>query len=438
MKKFQKIAFLLVFSVFTTGSLGLFAQTPLGYGAKNNAIAGSGVALSSEALWGNKNPGGLAFLGRKIGLGIDIQMPTVSYKVLNAPASFNQDYLQPWPLGLQEGQADASRKATILPNIGINLELNDNSSLAISIFSNGRRGHSFDTKTYYSPIIAEFPNTDEFTNPMGVVSSPTFFHLSQYFSAISYSYKINDKIGVGLSAVGAWQSLNVGGYEAFGSLGYSAYPQEISNNDMANAYGLGGQLGLQWNISKMFQLGLTYRSELFMSSFESYKGLIAENGQMNIPAEWSLGIALQASENLLIAIDAQRICYSQVAAWNLPMASHKEGYLGGDNGSGLGREDEMRFKMGLQYHIPKWDFKIGYAYIKPSIVSDEVLLNMLMPDIIQNHISLGVSRMLNDEVLHFALIKGLKSSMTGVNALDLTQEIELEAESWTLAFSVDF
>jgi long-subunit fatty acid transport protein len=88
---------------------------------------------------------------------------------------------------------------------------------------------------------------------MGTVSSPTSFDLKQNFAAVTYSRRITQNLGIGISLIGAWQSLSIKGLEAFGTLGYSEYPNKLTNNDVDNSFGFGGKLGIQWNISEKVQ-----------------------------------------------------------------------------------------------------------------------------------------------------------------------------------------
>ncbi len=224
--------------------------------------------------------------------------------------------------------------------------------------------------------------------------------------------KISDKLGIGLSVIGAWQSLSIGGLEAFGSLNYSAYPDELTNNDVANAFGVGGKLGIQWNISDQFQTGVTFRSKIYMSAIDSYKGFVSESGKIDVPSEWSIGMMYHPFNRFRMVLDVNRICYSGVPAWGLAMKQNNEVVLGGDNGGGFGRKDQMNYKFGLQYSIPKWSFRAGYQHSDLTVVSSEVLLHILMPDIIQDYIAFGFSRKIGGQTINFSVIKGFENSFT--------------------------
>lgn len=414
------------------------AQSSLGYGPRAKSMAGAGTAMIESSIWGNSNPGAQVFLGQNLGIGIELQMPQSQYLIIGEPTVFEPGLSSLWPLGLEPGQVEGKKKILIIPQVAFNTKIDENNTIGVSIYANPPKGNEYETKTYYSRVIADFGSGEGFINPMGTVTSPTFFRFNQYFASISYSRKINDKLGIGLSAVGGWQSLNIGGLEAFGSLHYSEFPQELSTNGSANAYGIGGKIGLQWNISEKIQAGVAFRSKIYMSRFEAYKGFISESGKLDTPSEWSLGLVYKPFERFLMALDVNRICYSGVPAWGLAMKQEGTVSLGGENGGGFGRKDQMNYKFGVQYRIPKWQFRAGYQHSDVVLVAPEFLLNLLMPDVISDYISLGFSREIAKQWVSLAVVKGLKNTLTGLNGLDSQQYIELSAESWLIEIAVEF
>jgi len=415
-----------------------FGQSSLGYGFRARSMAGTGTAIIENSLSGNLNPGGQVFLEPRTSLGLDVMAPKSSYSVIGEPSSFDPSLSSQWPLGLKPGKVEANSKRILFGHLAFNFNIKENNSLGIFIYGNAERGKSYETKTYYSETIADFGSSEGFINPMGVVTEPTFMELGQTFLALTYSRKINKKLGIGISLIGSAQSFSIGGLEAFGSLHYSEHPHMVSTNGFENAFGLGGKIGLQWNATEKFQAGFTYQSKIFMSRYDSYKGFISESGKLDIPSEWSLGLAYHPFERLLLALDVQRICYSRVPAWGLAMKQNDVVSLGGENGGGFGRKDQMNYKFGLQYSIPKWQFRGGFQHSDVVLVAPEFLLNILMPDVISDYVSLGFSRDLGKQNLSFALVRGLKNSLTGLNGLDPQQYIELTSELWMIELGVDF
>jgi len=438
MKNLSKEIHLIVLLITSIFLLNVNAQNTVGYGPRAKSMAGAGIALTDHSLWGNLNPGGLVFLGQKYGISLESTMSNASYQVYGEPTSFEQSEDTPWPLGLHPGLVNAEKKTSFMPQIGINLPINEKNTISLNIYGNSSRGFSYEERTYHSSVIESFGSSEGFINPMGTVTSPTFLSLDQYFIALSYSRKLGDKWGIGISAIGAWQSLNVAGLEAFGSLGYSSKADKLTNNESANSFGAGAKIGVQWMLSEKVQMAFAFQSKAFMSTLDSYEGLIAENGKLNIPGEINWGIVYHPFERFLMALDIHRYCYSQVPAWGLAMKQVNQVQLGGENAGGFGRKDQMSYKLGIQYKIPHWQFRAGYAHTDHSLVGSEVLLNLLMPDITSDFVSIGFSRKLGKQTLNIALVKGLENSFTGINILDTAQSIELNTDLWMLELAIEF
>lgn len=431
---------LFLFSIFLLMLFGsdILAQSNLSYGPRSKSMAGAGTALIENSIWGNMNPGGQVFLGQKFVMGLEVLMPKASYTVIGEPSEIGTTHSSLWPLGIEEGKVEAESQVNFIPQVGLNLSIDEDNSIGICIYGNTNRGQQYEKKTYYSPVIAGWGSSEELINPMGVVSSPSFLKLNQYFAAFTYSRKLGDKLGLGISWVGAWQSFSVGGLEAFGSLHYSDFPQELTNNETANSFGFGGKLGVQWNISEKFQAGASFRTRLYMSKMVAYQGFISESGKLDVPSEWSIGVLYHPFERFLMVLDANRICYSGVPAWGLAMKQNGSITLGGENGGGFGRMDQMNYKFGIQYKLPKWQFRAGYQHSDVTIVAPEYLLNILMPEVVSDYISFGLTREIGAQKMTFAIVKGLKNTYTGFNVMDDAQFIDLSAESLIFELAVEF
>ena len=74
----------------------------------------------------------------------------------------------------------------------------------------------------------------------------------------------------------------------------------------------------------------------------------------------------------------------------------------------------------------------------PTIVASEFLLNMMMPDVIQEHVSFGFTRDIGEQNISFAIIKGFKKTVTGFNVMDNAQFMDLTAENLLFEVAVEF
>ena len=148
------------------------------------------------------------------------------------------------------------------------------------------------------------------------------------------------------------------------------------------------------------KLGATYASKTYMTKFDDYKGLFADGGSFDIPANAAIGIAVEPIDKLTIAADVQRIFYSDVESINNPGptaaelggAIAPERMMGASNGIGFGWESTWNFKLGLKYELTNaWTLRAGYNHGESPIPDNEVLINILAPGVVEDHLTLGFS-----------------------------------------------
>ena len=155
-----------------------------------------------------------------------------------------------------------------------------------------------------------------------------------------------------------------------------------------------------------------------MTKFDKYKNLFAEQGDFDIPSNFSLGMAFKINDEWTIAADVQRILYGDVASisnWGPSVldpndlningsckgqsddVDPKNCKLGGDDGMGFGWGDQTVYKVGINWDINReWSLRAGYNYGKLPMKDnerdgDQVLLNFLAPAVVEHHITLGGS-----------------------------------------------
>jgi long-chain fatty acid transport protein len=266
------------------------------------------------------------------------------------------------------------------------------------------------------------------------------------------------------------QSIEVNGLQAFRDMGSAGMPgmpvdrsEYVTNNGKSNSSGFGFRIGYQGELFKGLRLGATYQPKMKMSKFEEYKGLFAEEGGFDIPANWTAGVSYDVSENFTVLFDVKGIQYSGVKSIANPMKPQEmmpmvpnpqwpgppdpnammpnPGFvpLGDDNGAGSGWEDMTIFKIGAEVRsLEKWEFRAGFSYGKQPIKESEVMFNIIAPAVNESHISLGITRMLGDKALNFAITHALDNSVTGPNPFDENQQIELKMNQWEFEIGFNF
>ncbi len=207
-----------------------------------------------------------------------------------------------------------------------------------------------------------------------------------------------------------------------------------------------------------------------MSEFDDYKGLFAEQGDFDIPSNFTVGVAYKLTEKLAIMADYKRINYTDVASVSNPMdpmalapafpnpdgsftPNPNQVPLGSDDGSGFGWEDINVYKIGLEANNNSgWTFRGGFSHADQPVPESEVIFNILAPGVIENHITLGCSKQLGNSgsAFHIAMVYALPASVKGYNPMDFdpqqamqgnmvpNQMIELEMNQFELELAFTF
>jgi len=394
---------------------GYFAH---GYGTTSKGLAGAGVALSQDSLAAATNPAGMVNVGDRIDLGAALFSPRREYTVSGAPSGF------PDTFPLQPGTVESDSDYFLVPHFGWNRMLDDKSSIGISVYGNGGM------------------NTDY---PGGPAPDGTFYggaagvDLMQLFIAPTYARKINDTASWGVTPIIAYQRFKATGLQAFG--GFSAEGgANLTNEGYDSSWGFGVRLGVQGEVAPGVRLGASYQSKIFAEEFDKYSGLFAEQGDFDIPANMTVGLAWDVSPSSTLLFDIQHIWYSDIKSIANPFANLFDGEpLGADNGPGFGWKDMTVYKLGYQWQTnPDMTWRVGYSYGKQPIRGSEVLFNILAPAVMEHHLTFGFTRQMgpNNE-LNFAAMYAPSSSVKGANPLEApgAQDIELKMQQFDLELS---
>ena len=366
-----------------------------GYGIKASGMGGAAIALPQDALAAANNPAGMAMIGNRLDFGLSYFRPDRHSQLVGSPAPFNGT--------VYEGNESSS---FFIPEFGYNRMLDAKMSLGISLYGNG--GMNTDYEQPFPLFGSTRPGVD----------------LSQMFIAPTLGYKITPEHAVGVSLNLVWQRFKSYGLENFtapsGPMQFSAYPANVTNNGYDNSYGYGFRIGYLGQFSPMFALGLTYQSKSWMTEFDSYKGLFAQQGSFDIPANYGIGIAVTPMTGLTLAFDVVRIDYSGVKAINNPLLPNLfQAPLGTDGGAGFGWDDVTAYKLGVQYAInPQWTVRGGYNYGKQPIPQSETFFNFLAPGVVEDHWTAGATWTLeNKSELSFSFMYAPSVTVNGVNSI---------------------
>ncbi len=388
---------------------------PHGIGMKAKGMGGVGIAIAQDAVAGGMNPANMAWLGNRIDFGVDIFRPI---------RSADSDGTNGFFAGGTAGHFDGSEtKLFFIPEFGYNLAVNNTMTLGVSVFGNGGM------------------NSDYKTAIFSASGKETGIDLAQVFIVPTLSYKVNqnNSIGVGLNLV--VQAFEANGMDAFGGL--SSNSAKLSDNGHDYAYGAGVRLGWSGKVAPGVTVGATYQTRTYMTEFNDYKGLFAEQGDFDVPANFGVGVAFEATPDLTVALDYMRIQYSDVESIGNKMDCLPPFggacTLGSNGGAGFGWKDQNVYKLGLAYQAqPDLMLRAGFVYGTAVIPSSQVLFNVVAPATVQKHLTLGATYTLaNGGELTVSYMHAFEKSIAGTgNSTGVS--IKMHQDSLGIAYGWKF
>lgn len=364
---------------------GYFAD---GYGIKAKGRAGSGTAMASDAFGGANNPAAMVFVGDRIDFGVDLFSPKRSASRTGSSPL----------LGPIDGSADSDSDYFLIPEFGYNKMINPNMSLGVTVYGNGGMntdypGGQIPAASACAGFATPLPNAGPYnllcgTGKLGV-------DLAQLIIAPTFAYKLTPSQGIGISPLFGVQRFKAEGLQGFA--GFSTSPTNVTNNGYDTAYGWGVRVGWFGQLSDTVSVGAAYSTKIYMSKFNDYKGLFAEEGGFDMPENYNVGIAFKTTPKLTLLADYRRINYNDIPSVGNPSAGllqcaggNMSYCLGGSNGAGFGWQNVNAYKIGFEYqYSTELTLRTGYSHNDNPIRAQDVTINILAPGVVQDHVALG-------------------------------------------------
>jgi long-chain fatty acid transport protein len=394
-----------------------------GYGPKSKSIAGACVAMAFGAMCAAINPASLSVVGNRLELGAALFSPRRGFTA-------NDDAMTP-PFGsIPPGEYNSKNELFLIPHFAYNRMLDEVSSIGIALGANGGMNTEYNSAifTRFSP--PDMPGFEDFQ-----ASSPTGIDLKQMFIGISYSRQLNEEHSIGIEPIVAIQAFSADGLEPFRM--FSIHPDKVTNNGTDYSYGAGLRLGWLWRVDENWKIGASYQTKLWMTDFDDYKGLFADEGNFDIPPNLDMGFSYQFAPDWTFAFGYQRIWYSQVnAIGNRADLVFMPGevLLGTKDGLGFGWDNVNVYKFGLQWEYdPKLTLRAGYSYATDAFEGSQALFNVLAPAVVKHHITGGLGWKLDtDSEINVSLMYAPKETVEGTNPNTGPQTGDVFMDQWEI------
>ncbi len=431
----------------------------MGNGTKANGRAGVGIGLADTAISGADNPAAMVRVGNRVDFGLQIFSPDRTAEITGNSGNPLAGAGYPVPTTYDFKQDGNSDGPFYIPEMGFNYMLNDSMSIGLTVV--GTSGMNTNYKSSFLFNGMSYPH-DFGINVEQVRILPTI------------AYKINNNHSVGASLQIAYQQFHSWGIDGFTGTNsmivpvpsppfpapmvpmdpqISQAPNNLSGKGRDDSFGFGYSLGWQGQFGDRFTVGLVYNSEIDMDEFDEYKGLFAENGSFDVPENYGLGLAFQATDSLLLAFDVQQINYSKVNSIGNSIQSGNNGndmfnpanFLGTKNGSGFGWNDMTVYKLAAEYQVNKeLTLRTGYSHSDQPIDKDQTMFNILAPAVIEDHFTIGMTYVLpNESEISMFYMHAFENSVNGQNSISPAfgggeANIEMSQDAFGLAYGWNF
>lgn len=430
---------------FTVTAFAENGLTPHGYGTRNKAMGGAGIAFPKEASAIINNPATAMAVAGQMQAGLSVYHPRARYY---AGESTNNG--ENGAFTIDEGRIDADNETSWLPYFTTSAKLEDNSAVAVALYTRAGMNVAYSGGSATFDPDGDGPEPVQ-TFPGTLGDGDVRWRLSQVLLDMTYARQLNEKIALGVSAVLATQTFKANGLGRLANLTHtyaasngSLMPEDLSGNGYEWSYGAGIKVGLHAQWTPTISFGLMYQSKIYMSDLKDYSDLFPDGGKLDIPANLKIGFTWQPLDGLAFSLDAERIFHGSVDALSntledllqCPTANRGgtdlDSCLGGKNGGGLGWKSMNIFKIGGSWDVTdKWTLLAGFSFTDQPIKTSQTTNNLLTPYIAEAHYTMGFSRSLGqNRALNFSVAYSEEESQVSENSFDPSQTLKIESDQF--------
>jgi Long-chain fatty acid transport protein len=408
-----------------------------GYGMKANGRGGSALAWTDDAFGGANNPATMVFAGSRTDVGLTLFSPFrgSSRTGSDSAANLTTQPLASTLLGLlgnlgiptnggRNYNAKSNNSYFPIPEFGYNHMWGRTMAFGIDVVGNGGLNTNYSSAAIQPPdlcvttnnggnVLKSFETNGNFNPLCGHGSLGV--NLIQMLVIPTISMRLSDHFSVGISPIGAVQTFEAKGLDAFQNSNYTIAPNQLTNKGTDISYGYGGKAGILYKV-RYFSFGAMYQSKIYMTPFNRYAGLFAQGGKFDIPSTYGAGITITPVQRVTFGFDFDRINYNEVASVHNPstniqqIASNPNTRLGGSQGPGFGWQSINVLKAGVQVRATdRLTLRGGYNHTDNPIQARDVTFNILAPGVVQDHASFGFTYKLS----HHSEVTGMYTHVFG-------------------------
>ena len=280
------------------------------YSPASKGMAGAGeAALPQDSMSIVGNPAGLTRIKHRADIGAAWFSPLREYDGLTPDQASGA--FAPIGRGVDgTGTVESENNDFLVPNFGYSMPIDAVSSFGVALFGNGGMNSDYRAKDTLFSLGTYGGNNDSANPPFPGMpklgGGNAGVNLEQLGIAFGYARNLADNFTLGASFLIGYQTIEVKGVGAFQGFtetftqsaiasGFTSAisPSGLTDNGEDSSWGYGFQIGALWDINPQFTLGASLRSKMYMDEFDKYKDLFAEQGDFDMPAVGTIGLAFR-------------------------------------------------------------------------------------------------------------------------------------------------
>lgn len=313
-----------------------------GSGVRNAAMGGASIALPLDANAGANNPAGMAFVPSST---------TLDVQVFRGQSS--ADYALP-------GNHLDNQQTIAGPQGGLNWQLKSGLALGFSL-TGGGSGSDYGQPALPVP---------------GAGNAKSSLKTVEFVPTVAW--KPTSEIAVGFGLTLARQQFNADGVIVPAPVPGGLLPLQGHGTQSSN--GVGWRVGVLWKPLADWSFGWNYKARTSMGKLDGYDNdlLAYSGGKLDIPEQYGVGVAWQATPRLTLAADWLRINWGDLKVNQDP--------------NGFGWRNQPVFRLGASWVLDdRFTLRAGYSRNHGQIDSSRTAQNLLVPAIHDKAFTAGLS-----------------------------------------------
>ncbi len=360
-----------------------------GNGVRNAAMGGTSIALPLDANAAANNPAGMAFVANSSAL--DVQ-------VFRGHSTAN--YVLP------SNHLD-NQQTIAAPQGGFNWQLGPSLALGLSLAGSGA-GSDYGQPALPVP---------------GAGNAKSTLRVAELIPTVAWKPHADLAVGFGLTL--AYQQFKADGVIVPAPVPGGLLP--LQGHGTKSASGVGWRAGVLWKPVADWTLGANYKARTSMSRLDGYdRDLLAySGGKLDVPEQYGIGVAWQATPRLTLAADWLRILWGELKVMQDP--------------NGFAWRNQPVFRIGAAWAMDeRLTLRAGFSRNRGQIDSTRTVQNLLVPAIHEEAWTTGLSWTLGGgSELSLGYELNPKTTLTGTGAssgTNLTSKVQLFMLGWQRRF----